>query len=282
MRFKTSFLIGISSLLGAWFYVTEFTVKLSNTNIILKLSAVFTLLLCSSGSLNLLNDIIDLKIDKELKPERILPQGTVSVPKAYIFFAILTVICLICALGLNLFIVAIFLIMYLIGVFYSLFFQNIPLVKNFVVALSISMAILVGYLSLIVNLNVSFTGKIMVIFILSLFSIFSFELQKDINDVEVDKKFNKRTFPVIFGKKRSSIYIYVIYWLLASIFWLYIVFLLPSTNFYFVITLIGIQLYLLISVRHIVFDQSFEVLEKARIRIYALFAITLVFLFYLK
>ena len=169
-----------------------------------------------------------------------------------------------------------------IGIFYSLFFQNIPLIKNFIVALSISMSILVGYLSLITNLEISFSHKIIVLFVLSLFSIFSFELQKDINDVEIDKKFNKRTFPVIFGKKNSTFITYIIYWILACIFWIYLLFYNSSTNVFLLLLLIVIQLYLLISIRNILTNQSFVVLEQARIKIYFLFAITLVFLFYIK
>ena len=172
--------------------------------------------------------------------------------------------------------------MCVMGIFYSLFFQNIPLIKNFIVALSISMSILVGYLSLLPNLEINFSSKIITIFVLSLMAVFSFELQKDINDVEIDKKFNKRTFPVIFGKKKSSIFIYVIYWILALIFWIYLVFFTSTSYVYLIYLLIIIQAILLISIRNIIIDQSFIVLERARIRIYFLFSITLLFLFYLK
>lgn len=280
MRFKTSFLIGLSSLLGAWFYTNEYNITLTYEEIFVKLISVFLLLLLSSGSLNLFNDIIDLEIDKELKPERILPQGSISISQAYLFFLILAIICFILSLSLNILIFIIFLIMFTIGILYSLFLQNIPLIKNFVVALSISLSIIVGYLSLITNLEISFSTKMFIIFILSLFSIFSFELQKDINDVEIDKKFNKKTFPVLFGKKNSSIMIYTIYWVLAIIFWIYIIFL--NSNIYLIFLLIVIQFILLISIRNITFDQSFKSMERARIRIYILFTITLIFLFYLK
>ena len=279
MRFKTSFLIGMSSLLGAWFYYSEDVVSLSNVDIIIKLITVFLLLFLSSGSLNLFNDIIDLKIDSELKPERILPQGIVSIRNAYLFFIILVGACFILSFSLNIIIFVIYCIMVSIGIGYSVFLQNIPLIKNFVVALSISMSILVGYLSLLVNLEFVLSGKIIIIFILSLLSILSFELQKDINDVEIDKKFNKNTFPVIFGKKRSSILIYTLDWILLIIFWLYLILINSNANIYLLSILIVIQLYLLLSIRNIITDQSFTVLERARIRIYALFAITLLFLF---
>ena len=269
----------MSSLLGAWFYYSEDVVSLSNVDIIIKLITVFLLLFLSSGSLNLFNDIIDLKIDSELKPERILPQGIVSIRNAYLFFIILVGACFILSFSLNIIIFVIYCIMVSIGIGYSVFLQNIPLIKNFVVALSISMSILVGYLSLLVNLEFVLSGKIIIIFILSLLSILSFELQKDINDVEIDKKFNKNTFPVIFGKKRSSILIYTLDWILLIIFWLYLILINSNANIYLLSILIVIQLYLLLSIRNIITDQSFTVLERARIRIYALFAITLLFLF---
>ena len=153
MRFKTSFLIGLSSILGAWFYYSENIISLTNVDILIKLLTVFLLIFLSSGSLNLFNDIIDLKIDTELKPERILPQGSVSIRKAYLFFIILVGTCFILSFRLNIIIFVIYFIMLGIGIGYSVFLQNIPLVKNFVVALSISMSILVGYLSLLINLE---------------------------------------------------------------------------------------------------------------------------------
>ena len=282
MRFKTSFLIGLSSILGAWFYYSENIISLTNVDILIKLLTVFLLIFLSSGSLNLFNDIIDLKIDTELKPERILPQGSVSIRKAYLFFIILVGTCFILSFRLNIIIFVIYFIMLGIGIGYSVFLQNIPLVKNFVVALSISMSILVGYLSLLINLEFVLSGTIIIIFILSLLSIFSFELQKDINDLEIDKKFNKNTFPVIFGKKRSCKLIYSIDWILLIIFWLYLAFVNSNMNIYLLCLLIIVQLYLLFSIRNIITDQSFTVLERARIRIYVLFAVTLFFLFFLK
>lgn len=284
MRFKTSFLIGVSSLLGVSFYLsdnvnlTENLLQEPTIIILLKIIAVFLLLVLSSGALNLFNDIIDLKIDQELKPERILAQGIVSIKRAYIFFVLCFSTGLVLGWFINLKVLAIYLIMFAVGVFYSLFFQNIPLVKNIIVAFSISMAILVGYLALTMSNAFDLSNKMITIFFLSLFSIISFELQKDINDVEVDKKYDKKTFPVVFGKKRSSVLVYILYWFLVLVLWLYLIF-----NFiagiYLIIILIIIQSYVLYSIRNIIFDQSFEIMERARIRIYFLFAITLFTLF---
>ena len=279
MRFKTSFLIGFSSILGAWFYYNENTMDLTYIDIFLRIASVFLLVLLSSGSLNLFNDIIDLKIDKELKPERILPQGTVTIQKAYLFFVVSVLACFVLSISLNMVVSIIYLVMLIVGISYSLFLQNIPLVKNFVVGFSISMSILVGYFSLVVNEGFSPSIKVVVIFILSLISIVSFELQKDINDVEIDKKFNKITFPVIFGKKKSSVLVYIIYWFLLIVFWIYLLIDHTNSNWIIYLVLIIIQLYLLFSIRNITIDQSFSVLERARIRVYLLFAITLMFLF---
>lgn len=278
MRFKTSFLIGLASLLGSWFYVSDYNTDLHITEIVPKLLAVFLLLVFSSGSLNLFNDIKDINIDKELKPERILPQGLVSIKNAYSFFFLSTLLCLLLSLFINMIVFGIYVIMFGIGVCYSLFFENIPLVKNIVVSFSISMSILVGYLSLIGNSDFNISIKMLVIFILSLFSILAFELQKDINDVEIDQKYNKRTFPAIFGKKKSSVLAYIIYWLIVLVLWLYLM-VSANTNIYVILILILVQSYVLISIRNIITDQSFNALERARIRIYALFAITLVMLF---
>ena len=282
MRFKTSSLVALSSLLGAWFYYNSNTIdtlKLPSLSVLLKLIAVYLLTLLSSGSLNLFNDIKDIDIDRELKPQRILPQGLVSIKKAYTFFFLMVIACLLLSLSLNDIIFVIYIVMLFIGLGYSLFLQNIPLIKNIVVALSLSMSILVGYLSLIVNLQFVVSHTIIIIFILGFCSILSFELQKDINDVEIDRKYHKITFPVVFGKKNSTVLIYVIYWLIVLIFWAFLLFFNPNTNVYLAAIIISIQFYILLSIRNIISSQSFDVLERARIRIYFLFAISLVFLF---
>jgi 4-hydroxybenzoate polyprenyltransferase len=279
MRFKTSLLIAISSILGVWFYYSQNLVLLSHKDIFLKMTSVFLLILLSSGSLNLFNDIVDLKIDKELKPERILPQGLVSFKKAYLFFYLMIICCFILSIYLNELTGIIYLIMLFIGISYSLFLQNIPLIKNFVVAFSISMSILVGYISLITNKQFDISNKMIIILILSLFSILAFELQKDIDDVEIDKKFNKNTFPVIFGKITSARLVYFIYWIVIIIFWIYLLLFNLNTGIYFKLLLIFVQFYVLFSVRIILSNTSHFVLERARIRIYVLFAVTLIFLF---
>ena len=279
MRFKTSSLIGLSSIFGAWLYYVETKVSLADVTIFFKLLAVYLLTLLSSGSLNLFNDVIDVNIDKELKPERILAQGTISIKKAYLFFFSLVVICFVLSFSLNFVIFIIYTIMLCIGISYSIFFENIPLFKNFIVGFSISMSIIVGYLSLIINGNFMLSGKVIIIFILSLFSILTFELQKDINDAEVDKKFNKNTFPVVFGKKLSAILAYTIYWILVVILWSYLLFVEVGANIFLVLLLIIFQTYVLFSVRNIISNQTFSVLERARIRIYLLFTITLFTLF---
>ena len=278
MRFKTSFLIGISSILGVSFCLSDNLIQLPFKDMLLKIIAVFILLILSSGSLNLFNDIIDVKIDKELKPERILAQGIVSIKKAYLFFSSSFLIGLLLSWYINLMVLVIYVIMFCVGVFYSLFFQNIPLVKNLVVAFSISMSILVGYLSLIISNTFNVSNKMITIFFLSLFAIITFELQKDINDVEVDKKYNKRTFPVIFGKKESSMLVYILYWLIVTVFWLYLT-LNSKADLLIIGVLIVVQSYVLFSIKNILSDQSFEIMERARIRIYFLFALTLFTLF---
>ena len=282
MRFKTSFLIGFSGILGSWFYVNDNIITLSYRDIFIKISTVFLLVLFSSGSLNLFNDIIDLKIDKELKPERILVQGLVSIQNAYIFFILLIVFCLLLSISLNFIVFIIYIIMLIVGIFYSLLLENIPLLKNFIVAFSISMSILVGYLSFLNKLILNLSNHMVIIFGLSICSILAFELQKDINDVDIDRKYHKMTFPVVFGKKNSAILVYVFYWFIAIIFWIYLLFVSINTTIYLAIPLIGIQLIILLSLHNIMSNQSYEYLEKARIRAYSLFFVTLIALFFLK
>lgn len=282
MRFKTSFMIGFSGILGSYFYFTDNTISLSYKDILIKGITVFLLVLFSSGSLNLFNDILDLKIDKELKPERVLAQGLVSTQNAYTFFILMVVACLLLSFSLNIIVFVVYVIMLIVGICYSLFLENIPLVKNFIVAFSISMSILVGYLSFLSNVKLNISSHMVVIFILSIFSILAFELQKDIGDVDIDRKYHKITFPVVFGKKNSAVLVYVFYWFLAIIFWLYVLFVTFNTTFFLALLLISLQLIILLSIYKITIDQSSEYLEKVRIRVYSLFFVTLVALFFLS
>jgi 4-hydroxybenzoate polyprenyltransferase len=228
-----------------------------------------------SGGLNAFNDILDYDIDKDLKPERTLPRGQLSIfqVKVLVLFLLSLGVLLTLLLYIPILIVVIGLI--ILGLLYSIYLQNIPLVKNIIVAFSLSNAILIGSWIIIKDLPFS-DIKITLLVILTFFSILLFEIHKDIGDIHVDYKFGKRTIPIILGSKNAALSIYIGYWLIVLLFWSYLAIFESAIKTMF---LIIIQSILLIKSSSLLGNQSSENINKTRKIVYSIFGITLLFLF---
>ena len=140
-----------------------------------------------------INDYVDIKIDKINRPERPLASGIISSRFAIFFYLITSLIGLAIALVMNLsmfFIAAASVILLFI---YSYKFKSIILLGNLTVAILTGLTFIYGGMS--VN-NISFA------IIPALFALlinFIREIVKDMEDVEGDIKNGIETFPYKFG-----------------------------------------------------------------------------------
>ena len=163
-----------------------------------------------------------------------------------------------------------------LGISYSLYFQNVPVVKNILVAATLSSSFITGAGVILESFN-DVPLKIILLSISSFFAIFLFEIHKDIGDIYGDQIFGKITIPNILGVRPTAWIIYVGYWALVLLFWIY--FALNYSITVFLVLIIFLQSILLISAGAMLYNQSKETINQTRIEVYSMFALTLISLF---
>ena len=180
------------------------------------LSAAF-----SSAGGNVINDIVDIEIDKISHPERALASNLISKKTAYIFYVLLIAASIVLAsmINLNSFILVITANALLL--LYSFYLKKIPLIGNLNVSILTGLTFIYGG---IVAGNISFA------FLPAGFALlinFIREIIKDMQDVEGDSKNGVITFPVKngFGSAKKIV-------LIASIVLIVITFVPFIFNFY--------------------------------------------------
>lgn len=164
-----------------------------------------------TGAGNTINDVFDYKIDEINKPNRPIPSGRISLKNArnysYLLFAIGIVLSFVIDYMINsiwpsVIVVPAVVIMYL----YARNLKAMPLIGN------ITVATLTGFCFVIAGTVIACaTSSLRILFIsiyLGLFALFmtlAREIVKDMEDIEGDKLEGARTFPILYGKRISSI-----------------------------------------------------------------------------
>ena len=161
------------------------------------LPLMYTILLLAGFS-NIINDIMDYKIDQENQMNRPIALQAISIRNASIYALILFVLaCLIIIIYQfnDLTQILIFIINIPLIILYTPVFKKIPLIGNLIVSFILSMVFIVTSTYLEGAINSAIIPPI----ILSFFLMLIREIVKDIADIEGDKKFNINTLPVKFG-----------------------------------------------------------------------------------
>ncbi|MHA1976408.1 MAG: UbiA family prenyltransferase [Candidatus Hodarchaeales archaeon] len=205
-RLKASIIVGLIVIFGIIISSTE---AISGLN----LGVAFLVGLLLSASTNTINDIMDRNIDIYEKPNRPLPRKGISVNEALVIFILETILGLILALYLNLYSFLLSAIVAVLSVLYSWQLKNVLLVKNIITSFGISSSLMVGVFA--ANPE-TVSIEIFLFFMLIFLTVVSFEMHKDIADVEWDGKNQKNTIPVVFGTKKTAIAVINLY--LISIF----------------------------------------------------------------
>ncbi|MFW9997912.1 MAG: UbiA family prenyltransferase [Candidatus Odinarchaeota archaeon] len=170
------------------------------------------------AAMDTFNDYKDREVDKISKPQRPIPRGLP--PRLALFTAVLeTLVGLLIALLLGLVVVAIVFIAIFIAIAYSKWLKPYFLMKNVVVAIGLSMAMIAGvFIS-----SGSLTGEVSFLLVLIFIVAFCFEIHKDLGDIVGDSSHGIRTIPVVLGVKRTVIIIiagYTLSWLLTCFFFI--------------------------------------------------------------
>ncbi len=193
-RLKASIIVGL---------VVIFGMIIASTGPTLGLGLIFGFLVgfFISASTNTINDIMDREIDFFEKPNRPIPRKGISVNEAKVLFSLETLLGLILAFYLSLYSFLLSASVAILSVLYSWQLKNILLVKNILTSFGISSALLVGVFA---TNPEKISIEILLFFLLIFIVVVTFEMHKDIADVEGDGKNEKNTIPVVFGTRKAA------------------------------------------------------------------------------
>ena len=164
-----------------------------------------------AGAGNVINDVFDYKIDAVNKPDRPIPSGKISLKNAKIYAGILytvsAVISLVISYLINNFLFFVIIACSAVIIYaYSRYFKAMPLIGNIVVGGMIGFCFVVGGFIILCHTKDREIFRVAVyIGLLAAVANVAREIIKDMEDVQGDRLGGARTFPVLYGKKASSV-----------------------------------------------------------------------------
>ena len=171
------------------------------------ISVIFLL----GGFSNIINDIIDYKIDNINRLKRPLVANTISIKSAFLYSIFLLLGACILTFEFNTLTKSlIFIIIIPLIIFYTPIFKKIPLLGNLVVSFILSMIFVVTSTYLLGAIHYLIIPP----FIFSFFLMLIREIVKDIADLKGDKQFNVYTLPAKYGINIAVLFIYFFTFLL--------------------------------------------------------------------
>ncbi len=176
------------------------------------LTSIATFFVCASG--NIVNDIVDIPIDRISRPDRILIQKRMSTASAYLFSIILNLTALGIAafVRLDVFIAA----LTAVGLLYLYNYKakQIPIVGNLIIALLAGMVFITGGLAIGRTLAFTLPGPLVGALFAFLFHLVR-EVVKDAEDVEGDLQAGIKTLPIMFGVRFSIVVAMILFLILT-------------------------------------------------------------------
>lgn len=191
-----------------------------------------------------INDIADIDVDSINKPDKVLVGRTISFKNAYNFYYLLNGLVVVISLVLGIILKSwrlSMIILMMIGLlwFYSKKYKRMNLIGNVVVAFASSMALMIVWLcdffylslqpELFTNASDAFPAITTSLLAYTLFSFLTSlirEMVKDLEDMEGDKRFGCKTFPVVAGKNTAKLSViavgFILFFLIA--YWQFVLF----------------------------------------------------------
>lgn len=210
-----------------------------------------------------INDIFDIDIDKNNKPERLLVTKSFSEKEAKVFYVVLTILGVASALASSLiiaktkFLTLFALLLLLIGILYSYSstYKRKLVVGNIIVAISVAFAVFLPWLFEMLYLSnnillLSASKEVMmgILPYVMIYTAFAFfmtlirEIVKDAEDAAGDSLTHCRTIPIVYGIKKMNIILLV----LAVLTW--------SLLLYFQIILLKTQSYITLGMMFVIWN----------------------------
>lgn len=177
---------------------TSFHFFLFESNVALLLLG--TVIIAASGYI--INDYYDVKIDVVNKPERVVIDRTLKRRKAFILQWVLNSVAVTIGFYLGPQILVVFVITIFLLWLYSNQLKRLPLVGNVTVSITTAFSILI--------LNLHAQTPSFTVYVFALFAFFISlirEIIKDIEDKEGDEQHGCYTLPIVWGVRRTKIFL---------------------------------------------------------------------------
>lgn len=257
IRWKNLVLIAFMQFLVKYYFLTGFGFQTTLSNPLFYILVLVTICITASGYI--INDIIDLKVDKINKPKKIIVENEISISNSKKLYFLLTSIGVLAGIYVSIKIGKPLYSLIFIGISatlysYSKYLKGTVLIGNVVVSLLLSFSILILlFFDIPIRMNsMQWSMYLKIKFIIIIYAVFSFllnfirEIIKDIEDVDGDYNEGLKTFPVVFGRKRARNFaIFVSFFVIFSFLFGIFNFLIlePFSFIYFFILLFLLLLY---------------------------------------
>ncbi len=146
-----------------------------------------------------LNDIVDIDIDRVNEPGRPLPSGRVTIRQAYACFAALSIAGLLAAAWTGVPTLAVAAAAWLLAVVYDTWGKRSGLPGNLMVAAATSIPFVYA-----MALLRCMCGEMLVFWAIVFLTVLAREVAKDIADVEGDRLGGARTLPILVGEAKAA------------------------------------------------------------------------------
>lgn len=157
-------------------------------------------LVCASG--NIVNDLLDVEIDRINRPNRVLVKGTVSIRLAWILAFILNLLAIANAAILGIAVAVAVVLAIVLLTIYNFKSKKIPLLGNVVIATLGGMTFLTGGLAVSSHSAFILPGPIIPACFAFLFHLVR-EIVKDAEDIVGDQALGIQTLPQLMGVKKA-------------------------------------------------------------------------------
>jgi geranylgeranylglycerol-phosphate geranylgeranyltransferase len=163
-------------------------------------AAAAAFLICAGG--NIINDLVDVKVDRINRPDRVLVRGALSKKFATVLAALVNVAAILLSLAVNLTITTIALVVIALLLLYNLRLKRVPLAGNVVIAALGGLTFLTGGFAVDNVMALTLPGPL-----IPAAYAFSFhmvrEIIKDVEDIEGDCRVGIKTLPQVIGVRNS-------------------------------------------------------------------------------
>lgn len=149
-----------------------------------------------------INDYLDVEIDRINRPNRPIPSGLVSKKSALYFGLTLFTLGSLSAIMINLLAMLLALFTFILSVLYSLYGKRYGLLGNMMVAYCVSIAFIFGSLSATESINLT----VATLFTLSFFSNLGREVTQGIADMEGDRVKGVRSVAIVNGPRSAALF----------------------------------------------------------------------------